>query len=466
MPNTHLVTYKYRLYPTAVQNRLMSGWLHACSRLYNSALELKRELWDECCVSAGQYEVSDWCIENCKEAGNVHSQVRQEVIGRLFKAYDAFFTARKRVKAGMASSADKRHNSPGFRSSSRYSSFTYPQSGFKVLNKGVKAMPYGKGGRKRRWLRLSKIGDVVMVMHRPIHGSIRTCTVKRTARGWFACFCAEVGDAEYCKQINNSNKTAVGLDIGIENFATMSDGSIIANPHFLKEGLEKIRQAQRKLSGTAKGSHGRARAKRKLAVMQQRVADRRLNFHFQTAHRLVRDYGAVICEDMSPAFMLANHHLAQAASDVSISQFFDILAYEGHRHHVPVAFVDPRNTSQECSVCGATVHKELSERMHRCPSCGLELSRDLNAAANICARGLPGLPPGYKALCIVPKGTGGTSGTRGGIMPFHNAGGDAASVLQEFPAGQAASLKPEYRLGITVPVASYYSDARGTIDPE
>lgn len=416
----YMVTYKYRLYPTPAQEALLTALLSDCCTIYNLCVEFSKDIWNECGLTVTHRELRELAKEALPaEHKALYSQVAQDVSMRFGKARDGWFKARERCKKNTASAADRKHRAPGFRKASSYSSLTYPQSGFKILDKGAKHMPFGKGGRKRRWLRLSKIGDIVMVLHRPVIGNIKTCTIKRKANAWYVCFVCALTAEQYFEPQNNK-RTAVGADIGIGSFAVFSDGTVIENPRLLKKEMKRLKKAQKCASKKTKGSKRRVAANNKIAKIHAKIDDKRRDFHSQIAAALVKRYGAMVWEDLSPGFMLSNHHLAQAASDIAVSQFFGILNWKCFRTHTPLVFVDPRNTSQLCCRCGTHVQKELSERRHECPQCGLHLSRDLNAAVNILSRGLSLLPSGYTALSQIQiSGTAGTAGTGGSASKGH-----------------------------------------------
>lgn len=182
----YMVTYKYRLYPTPAQEALLTALLSDCCTIYNLCVEFSKDIWNECGLTVTHRELRELAKEALPaEHKALYSQVAQDVSMRFGKARDGWFKARERCKKNTASAADRKHRAPGFRKASSYSSLTYPQSGFKILDKGAKHMPFGKGGRKRRWLRLSKIGDIVMVLHRKKKGErlvclFRVCPHRRT----------------------------------------------------------------------------------------------------------------------------------------------------------------------------------------------------------------------------------------------------------------------------------------------
>src|SRR5215470_5585748 len=206
-----LKAFRYRIYPSHAQQSLLELWLSLCCELYNAALEERRQAFKISGKSISYQDQQDQLPEikaARPELKRVHSQVLQDVLRRLDKAFQAFF---RRVKEGNAKAGF-----PRFRDRARYDSFTYSQSGFSL-----------EGDK----LRLSKIGQVKINLHRPIEGEIKTLTITRTATGkWYACFSVEVEN----KPLPESN-SAVGIDMGLHKFATLSTGEEISNPRFFRE---------------------------------------------------------------------------------------------------------------------------------------------------------------------------------------------------------------------------------------
>jgi len=279
---------------------------------------------------------------------------------RVDLAFKAFF---QRVKAG------ENPGDPRFKGRGRYDSFTYPQYGFKL-----------EGDR----LHLSKIGDVKVVLHRPIEGTIKTLTIRRSATGkWYACF-----SVEYDPIPTPQKETVIGIDVGLESFATLSNGEKIENPRFFRTDEKALAKAQRRLSKAEKGTPERKKARKIVAHIHERIANRRLNFAHQTSRQMIDRFGRIVFEDLSITNMQKNHHLAKNIADVAWNMFITITGSKAEEAGSQMILVNPRNTSQMCSRCGKIVAKTLSDRVHSCPHCGLVMDRDRNAAINIMRLGL------------------------------------------------------------------------------
>lgn len=361
------LTYRYRLYPTSAQRASLQKTLEACRWLYNKTLEVRKTSWEQERKTVGRYDTINllgrWKAEK-PELLNVHSQVLQEVCTRVDLAFQAFF---RRVKAG-----EKEVGYPRFRGSGRYDSFTFPQHGFSLLNNGR--------------LRLSKIGDVKIVLHRPVSGKCKTLTIRRdSVDNWYACFSCEVEPKPL-----EPTPDVVGVDLGLTTFAYLSNGEKIARRRWMKQDERDIARLQRKKERFAKGSPERRRANRALAKAYERAANRRRDFAHQESHKLVNEYQFIAFEDLDIRDMQVNGNrtISRGIADVAWGQFVQFTAYKAANAGRTVALVDPRGTTQMCSGCGSIVPKDLSVRIHECPHCGLRLNRDHNAALNILARGL------------------------------------------------------------------------------
>lgn len=355
--------YRYRLFPTKSQVSQMEQTLEICRWVYNETLAMRKNAWEQEQRHISYYEskrqIPLWKKER-PELSTVYSQVLQNVTLRVDLAFKAFF---RRLKSG------EKPGYPRFKGKGRYDSFTYPQSGFKL-----------DGDR----LHLSKIGDVRVVLHRPVEGTIKTLTIRRSATGkWYACF-----SVEYDPTPAPQKESVVGIDVGLESFATLSNGEKIENPRFFRTDEKALAKAQRKLSKAEKGTPERKKARKIVAHVHERIANRRLNFAHQTSRKVVDRFGTIVFEDLNITNMQKNHHLAKSIADVAWNMFITITESKAEDAGSRVILVNPRNTSQMCSRCGMIVAKTLSDRVHSCPHCGLVMDRDQNAAINIMRLGL------------------------------------------------------------------------------
>jgi putative transposase len=207
--------------------------------------------------------------------------------------------------------------------------------------------------------------------------------VSREADGWYvALSCAGVP-----RQPLPRTGQETGIDLGLESFATLADGSQIANPRIFRVAERHLRRAQRRVSRRKRGSRRRRKAVHLLARAHQRVRRTRADFHHKTACSLVHQYDTISHEDLQTANMLKNHHLAKSIADAGWSAFLSILSCKAAEAGKTVVAVPPAFTSQAWSGCGVLVYKGLPVRWHTCPECGTSLHRDHNAALNILRSG-------------------------------------------------------------------------------
>ncbi|HDL15966.1 MAG TPA: transposase, partial [Euryarchaeota archaeon] len=170
---------------------------------------------------------------------------------------------------------------------------------------------------------------------------------------------------------------------------------------FLLQSEHKLAKEQRKLSRKQIGSHNRNKQRIKVAKVHRHVRQQRADFHQNLSRKLVEKYDFIAFEDLKIKNMLRNHHLAKSISDVSWNMLQSFTAYKAEWAGKVVTFVNPKNTSQECSYCGKIVKKNLNIKIHKCPYCGLVLDRHVNAAINILYRGLKKIGLGYTDLMPV-----------------------------------------------------------------
>jgi putative transposase len=349
-------SYKYKLRPSARIIAIFEAWLAICCELYNAALQERRDAYRIAGKSVGYCEQSAQLpgvkVER-EDVARVHSQVLQNVLKRVAFAFDHFF---RRVKQGY----------PRFRSRFRYDSFTFPQA------KGAFRL---EGSR----LWLSKIGKVKVHLSRPVEGRIKTCTIKREADGWYAILTVE----EPTPVALPATGKSVGVDVGVESFATLSTGETIENPHYLREAERELKTVQRCVSRRKRGSQRRRKAVHRLKRLHLKVKRQRADFHHKTARRLVREFDTIAVEELNISGLVKNRHLAKSISDAGWGQFIVTLTRKAGETGRVVVRVNPSYTSQDCSRCGARVRKSLAVRVHSCDACGLILHRDHNAALNI-----------------------------------------------------------------------------------
>jgi len=289
--------------------------------------------------------------------------VLQDVTMRVERAFQAFF---RRVKehAGEA-------GYPRFKGYGRYDSLTYPQ--------------YGNGARlDGDTLILSKVGSITIHLHHLVDGTIKTVTITCSATGkWYACLSVEREPA-----YQSPTHQTMGVDGGLETFATLSKGEKIANPRFFRRDEKDVKCVQRRLSKEEKGTPERTKRRNVVARIHERIPNRRRDFAHHVSRKLVSRFDVIAFEDVVITRMLKNHCLAKSIGDAAWNQVTQYTSSKAEEAGRVVVLVDPHGTSGRCSSCGTVVGKDVSIRVHQCPASGLVLDRDQNAAINILALGL------------------------------------------------------------------------------
>jgi len=357
------LSYKYRLQPTPAQGRILEEQLNLCRLTYNALLG---HCYDERKAGRGTptHKSLTYLLPAMKaekpELEGVFSQVLQNVTKRIRLGFEGYWARRR---AGLKASP------PHFRRVRDYSSLTYPQFGFKLDGSTLK---------------LSKIGALRLRLHRPVEGRVKTLTISRCPSGkWYAVFVSTVES----KPIEG-RLPAVGVDLGLISLVALSDGTLIDAPRSYRTSEAKLRKLHRRVSRRCKGSNNRGKARLQLAVQYEKVSNQRRDYAYKTARSIVNRYEKIVVEDLKISNMVRNRHLSKSIGDAGWGMLRNALIYMARLSEGVMAFVDPGYTSQLCSGCGELVPKDLAERVHNCPRCGLVLDRDVNAARVILRKGI------------------------------------------------------------------------------
>lgn len=375
-----LRNYRYRLLPTKSQVKRLEQVLFLTWWIYNECIAASKRSYQEQKKRLNKGELCKLIIAlrtQKPDLAKFNSHMIREPADRISKAYEAAFGRLKRAK---------KPGFPKFRKRKFHNSFTFPSEGaggtspFRITDDGK--------------LRMSKIGDLRIILHRQLPADLRGLTVKRNPLGnWYATIGADIGP-KYGTVV--SEVEAVGIDVGLSWFVTLSTGEQIPNPRFFDHDAHALAKAQRRLSAAKKGSLEYRRINRVINHIHERVRNRRDDFTHQLSHRLAAEHEIIACEALKIQDMVDKKKkkdysfrgIRRGIHDAAWRQFLSRLEYKMTALGRTLAFVDPAYTSQECSGCGKMVPKELSMRVHLCPDCGLHLDRDVNAAKVIAKRAM------------------------------------------------------------------------------
>ncbi|NER27053.1 MAG: transposase [Symploca sp. SIO1C4] len=376
------VAYQYRLRPTQQQALEIDRWLSMLCAQYNYLLadrfnwyEQNRSPVNACSVichlpelrNNPDYYSQKKTLPQLKKDrpwyGDIHSQVLQDVVKRVKVTFDRFLKG---------DSSGKRSGRPRFKSKSRYKTFTYPQAKQDCLQ-----------GNK---IKLPKLGEIKVILHRPIpeEFKVKTASVTKKADGYYLTLSLEDKTVPVVTPDIKPDKM-VGIDLGLKEFLTTSNGETVAIPQKYRKAQKRLRVIQKKVSRRKKGSNRRLKAIKLLAKQHKKVADRRKDFHFKTAKQLLSKYDVVAYEELNIKG-LSRTRLAKSVHDAGWGNFLFILASKAENAGLLTVGVKASGTSQKCSSCGERVPKKLHVRWHDCPHCGCSLDRDHNAALNILNR--------------------------------------------------------------------------------
>ena len=390
------ISYQYRLKPNKQQCQIIDNTLDMLRCQYNYQLAQRLDWYehnrcslDRCPLICHLPELKEKPNRFSQQATlkqlkidrpwykSIHSQVLQEVPKKVELAFDRWLKG---------DSKGKKSGKPRFKGVGQYKTFTYPQ--FK--------QHYFVGDK----IKLSKIGEVKVIVHRPIPDGfvIKTVSVTKKAKGYYVTLSLDNKEVPTIKPDFDASNI-VGIDVGLIDFYVASDNTRIAAPKHLRQAERKLKSAQRKVSRRKKGSLRRNKAIKKLGIKHKKVADTRKDFHFKTAKKLLDKYDVVVVEKLNikgltKTRLAKSINVCAAWCDSSIAgwgQFISILTNKAENAGLKVVAVNPNGTSQSCYSCGHKVKKPLSIRMHNCPVCHTNLCRDLNAAINIKNRGAHGL---------------------------------------------------------------------------
>jgi putative transposase len=338
-------TYKFRLYPTKDQERVLLQTFEHCRMVYNILLD-----WLNKQDKPDYYSLQNrlpMLKQEHPELNTVYSRALQ------YEVYRLFYNLR-----GL-SQTKKNHRRVGglrFKPSHRFRTIHYNQSGFKIIITG----------KYLDRLHISKIGDLPMLMHRPVEGMVKQVVVKHYLSGkWYACIVAETQD-EIARQ---SMRTAVGIDVGLKFFCSDSSGLQVENPKYLNKSLKQLRKRQCRLSRTTKDSCNRQKQRILVARQHERIENQRNDFLQKLSRYYVNRYDLIVVEDLNIKNMVRNHHLARHISDASWNQFARLLFCKAESAGKTIVCVNSRGTSQEHHY-------------------GQDIDRDYNASLNILQRGI------------------------------------------------------------------------------
>lgn len=371
-----LKAYKYRLYPTKEQESEIIKHFGACRFVYNWGLALKKEIYEKEGKNISRMDLQKILSHNLKHEyewlKDVNSQSLISSLFHLEAAYSNFFRELKKWLKNKHKAEDKKPSYPRFKSRNNpVQSFQCPQRVTVFFDRNIVKLP--------------NIGEVKTVFHRQFEGKVKTCTVSKTPTGKFYISILVDDGSEFPEKQVFDEITTIGVDVGIKDFAILSNGTKFENPKYLKNSEQRLVVLQRRLSKKKKGSSNWNRLKRQVAKLHEKISNQRNDFQHKLSRKLVRENQAVALETLNVKGMQKNHHWAKSISDVGWSSFVLKLQYKAEWYGKTVLRIGRfEPSSKTCNVCGSkNAELQLKDREWKCSVCNTLHDRDVNAAVNI-----------------------------------------------------------------------------------
>ena len=373
------LTFKYPIYPTPEEERTLLKWFDHLCELQNSARNNRKFAHEEEGRFVSRYD-QEHLLKVARERYDDFREVPQDfqvsILKRVDKAFDAF---RRRCEAGAA-----KKGYPRFKMRVRSLTWCLRKHTLKTGER-VRQTPIIETQFRHNRLKVPKLGEVKIRMHRPLQGDPKEVTLVKKASGWYAHISCEIPDTPKVEPT-----AAVAVDVGTTHYLTTSEGGKEDNPRWYRKAEGLLRKHSKTQSRRKKGSIRWYKAVCATALHHERTTNKRKDFIGKLVYKLYHHYenNVLVAENLRVSNMVKNQHLSKSISDTSWATFFEWCGNIAERDGFHFHQVDPKNTSQTCSACGKKSQKKLSLaiRTFNCQFCGTSLDRDHNAAINILFR--------------------------------------------------------------------------------
>ena len=373
------LTFKYPVYPTKTQETTLFAWLDHLCELQNSARDNCKCAYETEGRFVPRHE-QEKLLKVAREKYDDFRAVPQDfqvsVLKRVDQAFDAF---RRRCKKGAEKKGYPRYKT-------RVRSLTWCLRKHKLkTGERVRQNPIIETDFRCNRLKVPKLGEVKIYMHRPLQGDPKEVTIVKKASGWYAHISCDIGDTPKVEPTD-----AIAVDVGTTDYLTTSEGEKENNPRWYRQAEGLLRKHSKDFSRKKKGSHRWQKQQHKLALHHERTRNKRKAFIGKLVYKLYHHEknNVLVAENLNTSNMVKNKHLSKSISDASWATFFEWCGNIAERDGFHFHQVNPKNTSQTCSSCGRKAPKKLSlsVRAFNCGYCGLSVDRDHNAALNILLR--------------------------------------------------------------------------------
>jgi putative transposase len=357
-----LKAYKYRIYPDKDQEEFIKVNFGACRFVYNWALEQKIKTYEQTKKSISRFDLQYILVHEVKPSNEWLKEANSQALLASLVNVESAFTKFFREKSGFPNFKSKKNPVQSYQMPQHYSV-----------------------DFERNLIKLPKIGEVEAVLHRKFEGAMKTATISRSSTGkYFISILVDNGEELPDKQ-GISESSTIGIDVGIKDFAILSNGVKVENPKYLKNSLKRMKCLQKRVSKKVKGSNNRNKARHHLSKIHETISNQRNNFQHQLSFRLISENQAISLETLNVKGLVKNHCLAQSISDAGWSSFVTKLEYKAEwlgKTILRIGRFEP--SSKICNVCGYyNGNLTLKNREWVCPDCKTTHDRDINAAINI-----------------------------------------------------------------------------------
>lgn len=355
---------KFRIYPNIEQKNLINQTLGCCRLVYNRGLAMREDAYKS--GNKIGYSQTSAMLTDLKRSDDfaflkqVDSIALQQSLRDLDKGYVNFF--QKRASHPIFKSKHNSHQS------------------YRTINQGDNIRIVGK------YIKLPKLGFIKVRQSMDV-GKINNVTVEHTPTGKYFV----VLNVEFVPQPMLNMGGTIGIDVGIKEFYSDSNGNVVSNPKYLEKSMHKLIREQRKLSRKEKGSSNRNKQRLKVALVHEKITNQRNDFLQKQSTILICENQTICIEDLKVRNMMSNHKLAKHIGSASWSKFFDMLTYKATWYGNDIVKIPTMYpSSQTCSCCGFKnpLVKNLAVRKWECPECHATHDRDTNASMNILNKGL------------------------------------------------------------------------------